>query len=148
MTLLSRRLFLCLIVAQGAHSLEEYLFRLYDVWAPARWISGLFTSDLRVGFASANILLVLLGLWCYVARVRTSHPSDRAWAWFWALLETVNGVGHLALAMGARSYFPGAFTGPCTAGVLALSRDEHWACRAGAGVGYARAELERAAVQQ
>jgi hypothetical protein len=112
MTLRSRRLFSCLIVAQAAHSLEEYLFRLYDVWAPARWVSGLFSGDLRVGFASANILLVLLGLWCYVARVRVSHPSGRTWAWFWALLETANGLGHLALAVGARSYFPGAFTAP------------------------------------
>ena len=119
-TLLSRRLFLWLMVAQAAHSLEEYRFRLYDVFAPARWISGLFSSDLRVGFASANILLVLLGLWCYMARVRTSHPSARIWAWFWAVLETANGLGHLGLAVGARGYFPGALTAPALL-VLSLS---------------------------
>ena len=34
---LTRQLFLWLIVAQAAHSVEEYLSRLYDVLAPARW---------------------------------------------------------------------------------------------------------------
>jgi hypothetical protein len=33
---LARQLFLWLIVAQAAHSVEEYQFRLYDVLAPAR----------------------------------------------------------------------------------------------------------------
>ena len=118
MTLLSRRLFLWLIVAQAAHSLEEYFFRLYDVLAPARWVSGLFSSNPRVGFAIANALLVLFGLWGYLARVRTSHSSGPAWAWFWAVLEIANGVGHLAFAATAGSYFPGAATAPL---LLALS---------------------------
>jgi len=33
--------FLALIVAQAAHSIEEYVFRLFEVLAPARFISGL-----------------------------------------------------------------------------------------------------------
>ena len=118
MTEVSRQLFLWLIVVQAAHSVEEYLFRLYDVLAPARWVSGLFTDNLAVGFALANTCIVLLGLWCYLARVRTSHPSGRAWAWSWAALEGANGAGHLAFAVGARGYFPGAVTAPA---LLALS---------------------------
>jgi hypothetical protein len=115
---LSRQLFLWLIVVQAAHSVEEYLCRLYDVLAPARWVSGLITDNLAVGFALANTCIVLLGLWCYLARVRTSRPSARAWAWFWAALEAANGAGHLAFAAGARGYFPGAATAPA---LLALS---------------------------
>ena len=114
----ARRLFLWLIVVQAAHSVEEYLFRLYDVLAPARWVSGLLTDDLAAGFALANTCIILLGVWCYLARVRTSHPSGRGWAWFWAALEGANGAGHLAFAAGARSYFPGAATAPA---LLALS---------------------------
>src|SRR5262245_33972384 len=111
-TPLGRRLFLWLILAQAAHSLEEYVSRLYDVLAPARWISALFSSNLRVGFAVANVLLVLLGLGCYVASVRTSRPSARLWAWFWAVIEAANGTGHLAFAASAGGYFPGALTAP------------------------------------
>ena len=115
---LTRQLFLWLIVVQAGHSVEECVFRLYDVLAPARWVSGLFTDNLAVGFAIANTCVVLLGLWCYLARVRTSHPSGRGWAWFWAALEGVNGAGHLVFAVGARGYVPGAVTAPA---LLALS---------------------------
>jgi hypothetical protein len=116
---LTRQLFFWLIVAQAAHSVEEYLFRLYDVLAPARWVSGLLSDNLALGFALANVLIVVLGLWCYVARIRASHPSGlRAWGWVWAALEAANGAGHLAFAANARGYFPGAATAPA---LLALS---------------------------
>jgi hypothetical protein len=112
------QLFLWLIVAQATHSVEEYVFRLYDVLAPARWVSGLITDNLAIGFALANTCLVLLGVWCYVARVHRLHPSWRGWAWFWVTLESANGANHLAFAAGARGYFPGAATAPI---LLALS---------------------------
>ena len=117
MTPLIRHLFVALILVQAGHSIEEYLFRLYEVFGPARWISGLFSSDLAAGFAIANCALVFLGVWCYLARVRTSHASGRAWAWFWAALEGANGTGHLALALGAGGYFPGAATAPVLLGL-------------------------------
>jgi hypothetical protein len=56
-----RTLFLALTLAQAAHSVEEYEFRLYDVWPPARAISGLISDDREVGFA--------------VARIRSLRPS-------------------------------------------------------------------------
>ena len=107
------RLFFWLIAAQAAHSLEEYAFRLYDVLAPARWISRVVGgSDPALGFAIANTAIVLLGVWCAVARVRPAHPSAAAWMWSWTALEGANGAGHLLLAAGAGGYFPGAFTAP------------------------------------
>ena len=113
---LSQNLFLCLILSQAAHSIEEYAFRLYDVLAPARFISSLVSSNLAFGFAIANVLLVLFGFWCYLARVRKRHPSGRSWAWFWTVLEVINGANHLILALSSGGYFPGAATAPLLLG--------------------------------
>jgi hypothetical protein len=120
-----RRLFFWLIAAQALHSVEEYAFRLYDVLAPARWVSRTIGgSDPALGFAAANAAVVLLGVWCAVARVRPAHPSATAWMWFWTALEGANGVGHLLFAAGARGYFPGAFTAPLLLALaVALARD-------------------------
>jgi hypothetical protein len=112
----SRFAFLGLIVAQAAHSIEEYFFRLFDVFAPARFVSGLLSSDLARGFALANLLLVSFGIWCYLARVRPDHRVGRGLAWFWAVLEFANGVLHSLLAL-SRGYFPGAATAPLLLGV-------------------------------
>ena len=114
----TRFAFLALILTQAAHSVEEYVFRLYDVFAPARFISGLVSDNLAVGFVVFNAALVLFGLWCYAARVRTSHRSARGWIWLWVVIEFGNGVGHTALAVARGAYFPGAATAPV---LLALS---------------------------
>ncbi len=112
----SQSLFLGLILSQAAHSIEEYCFRLYDVLAPARFISSMVSSNLPLGFAVVNIVLVLFGVCCYLARVRKRHPSGRSWAWFWTALETANGAGHLILAASQGGYFPGAATAPLLLG--------------------------------
>jgi len=108
----TRTAFALLIVAQAAHSVEEYEFRLFDAFGPARFVSRLFSSDAATGFALANIGLVLFGVWCYVARVRTLHPSAPVYAWCWTCLELANGIGHLALSMSRGGYFPGVGTAP------------------------------------
>ena len=108
----SKHLFLALILAQAAHSVEEYLFRLYDVLLPARVVSGLISNNLALGFAIANAALVLFGFWCYLARVRNDRPSGKTWAWFWTILEAANGTGHLLFAAVRGEYFPGAATAP------------------------------------
>jgi len=115
-------LFLALIGVQCLHSLEEYFTKLYNVFTPARYVSGLFATDLRLGFAGFNVALVGFGLWCYVFRVRPNHPGAAGWIWFWVLLELGNGAGHLALAVIRGPYFPGAATAPfliALAGILA-----------------------------
>ena len=112
----SRNLFLCLVLSQAAHSIEEYCFHLYDVLAPARFISSMVSSNLALGFAIVNIVIVLFGVWCYLARVRRRHPSGRSWAWFWTVLEAANGAGHLILAANRGGYFPGAATAPLLLG--------------------------------
>ena len=107
----TRLAFLLLILAQAAHSVEEYAFRLYDLFPPARSpICSASTGP--VGFAVFNIGIVLFGLWCWFARIRSQHRSAGGFAWCWALLELGNGLGHVGLALMAGGYFPGLFTAP------------------------------------
>ncbi len=114
-----QRLFLALIAAQATHSVEEYAFRLYDVFAPARWVSGALGIDRAAGFVVANTLLVTFGLWCHLTRVRTTHRRARFWAWFWTALEGANGSAHILLAVGEGGYFPGLATAPILLGLSA-----------------------------
>jgi Protein of unknown function with HXXEE motif len=107
----TQRAFVLLILAQAAHSLEEYVTRLYDVFPPARFLSSLFSDDLRTGFVIANVLLISFGLWCWAVPVRRGRPSALGLAWFWAVLELTNGTIHLGLAV-VRGYFPGVLTAP------------------------------------
>jgi hypothetical protein len=114
------QLFALLILAQAAHSVEECAFHLYDVFAPARFVAGLVSSDLALGFALANVAVVSFGAWCYVARVRPRHASSRGWAWLWVGIEGANGASHLLFATLRGDYFPGAWTAPLLLG-LALA---------------------------
>ena len=104
--------FLALVVVHALHSIEEYAFRLYEVFPPARFVSGLFASDLRTGFIIFHMTLVIFGLWCYAGPVRRNGASARILVWFWVVIEIVNGVGHPAWAIAARGYVPGAATAP------------------------------------
>lgn len=113
----ARAAFPALIAAQAAHSVEEYVFRLFDVFAPARAVADSFGIDRPLGFAVANLALIGFGIWCYVARVGPGRPSARAFAWFWAVLELANGFGHIGLAIAAGGYFPGLATAPLLVGI-------------------------------
>jgi hypothetical protein len=109
---IGRATFLALILTQAAHSIEEFVFRLYDVFAPARFVSSLFSDDLAVGFGIANVAFVAFGFWSYFARVRPAHPSAALWAWPWIAIEAANGIGHLVIALLRGAYFPGVLTAP------------------------------------
>lgn len=104
--------FLALIVTQAAHSIEEYIFRLYDVFAPARFFSSLVSDNLTIGFAVVNFGFVLFGVWCYFARVRPGHASAIGLIWLWIVIEMINGIGHPAIALARGMYFPGVITAP------------------------------------
>lgn len=112
---LSRRAFLALILVQAAHSTEEYFGRLYDVLAPARFVSGLFFSDPRIGFVIFNASLVAVGVWSYFGPLRHSWPSATAISWAWVVLELLNGAAHITWALAAGAYRPGLITAPVLA---------------------------------
>jgi hypothetical protein len=104
--------FLSLILAQAAHSIEEYVTKLYEVFAPARFVSSLVSQDLALGFLAVNASLVTFGLWSWAIPVRSHWKVARGLVWFWTILELSNGIGHLALASSRGSYFPGVVTAP------------------------------------
>jgi hypothetical protein len=119
----SKRTFLLLICAQALHSIEEYYFSLWEVLAPARYVSSLVSSDLSVGFAVVNAAIVALGVWTYAWPVRRNSSYAIPLAWFWTILETANGIGHTMFALASRSYFPGVYTAPLLlvfSGLLAM----------------------------
>lgn len=105
-------MFLLLILVQAVHSVEEYVFKLYEAFGPTRFVSGLLSDDLQTGFAVANIALVAFGLWCYLARVRPAHASARWWVWPWVVVESANGITHAVVALQRGEYFPGVMTAP------------------------------------
>jgi hypothetical protein len=107
-----RAAFLALILVQAAHSVEEYSTRLFDRFAPARFVSELFGFDRRVGFVIFNVSLVVFGLWCYFGPVSRGTRTGLALAWFWVVLEVLNGFAHVVWAVSAAGYRPGLVTAP------------------------------------
>ena len=111
--------FIALVGIQAAHSVEEYLWRLYEVFPPARFVSGLVSQDLRHGFSIANVVLVTLGLWCFVWPIRRRWRSAMTIGWVWVTIELINGVVHLLWSLRELRYTPGVATAPVLL-VLAL----------------------------
>jgi hypothetical protein len=104
--------FLALLIAQAAHSIEEYAFRLYEVFAPARFVSGLISSDLRTGFIVFNVAFLGFGLFTFVVLLRKQSMAAVPLIWFWSVAEILNAVGHAAISIGEGAYVPGAATAP------------------------------------
>ena len=108
----SQRLFGLLVLAQAAHSIEEYIFRLWESLPPARLIAGLISSDLERGFAIGNVALFLFGAWCYLWPVRRGWPSARTLMWAWAMVEIANGFVHPLWSLRQGMYTAGTVTAP------------------------------------
>jgi hypothetical protein len=108
-----------LVVAQTAHSIEEYAGRLWESFPPAAFLTGLISSNRELGFLVINIALVAFGFWCLIWPVRGDWPSAKSLAWFWVVIETINGIGHPAWTLRQSAYTPGVLTAPILL-VLAL----------------------------
>jgi hypothetical protein len=100
------------VLAQAAHSVEEYLGRLWETFPPARYVSGLVSGDLERGFVLVNVALVAFGIWCFLWPVRRGWPSAVGLAWVWVAIELVNGVGHPLWSLRQGVYTPGVATAP------------------------------------
>jgi Protein of unknown function with HXXEE motif len=104
--------FLALVVVQTAHSVEEYLGRLWDVFPPARFVTGLISEDRRFGFIVFNVALISFGIWCFFWPVLRRWSSAIAFMSFWVVIELINGAGHILWSVQARGYTPGVITAP------------------------------------
>lgn len=101
-----------LVLAQLAHSIEEYVGRLWESFPPARFLTGLVSSDREVGFVVMNIALVAFGLWCLSFPVRHEWRSASGFVWFWIVVEIINGISHPAWTVLQGGYTPGVLTAP------------------------------------
>ena len=104
--------FLALVITQAAHSVEEYRGRLYDIFPPARFVSGAVSHDREQGFVILNLALVAFGAWCVFWPVRRGWHRAVGFAWVWVAIEVVNGVGHPAWSLVRGGYTPGVATAP------------------------------------
>ncbi|MEN8143771.1 MAG: HXXEE domain-containing protein [Gemmatimonadota bacterium] len=104
--------FLALVIAQALHSTEEYVGRLWEVFPPATFLTGLISDNHEVGFLVANIGFVLFGVWVFIWPVRRGWPSARTFIWVWVAIELVNGIGHPAWTIWQGAYMPGVITAP------------------------------------
>jgi hypothetical protein len=108
-----------LVVFQAAHSMEEYVGRLWESFPPATFVSGLVSSNRELGFVIINIALVAFALWCFLFPLRRNWPSARAFLWLWIAVEIINGFGHPIWTLRQRAYTPRVATAPILL-VLAL----------------------------
>lgn len=101
-----------LVLAQAAHSLEEYMGRLWESFPPARFLTGLISQDLEQGFVVINVSLVAFGVWCFLWPVRRQWPGALGLAWLWVGIELINGIGHPLWSLSQLGYTPGLATAP------------------------------------
>jgi hypothetical protein len=103
--------FLLIAITQGIHSIEEYTGHLWVVFPPARFLSGLVSTDLRKGFIIINISLFIVLVLVWLSTY-SKTSSTKGLLWLWAIMETINGLGHIIWAIIERSYVAGLATAP------------------------------------
>lgn len=109
-----------IVLAQAAHSVEEYVGRLWETFPPARFLTGLVSDNPETGFLVINISLVAFGVWCVLWPVRRGWASAVPLAWFWVTIQMINGIGHPLWSVRQGGYTPGVLTAPVLL-VLALN---------------------------
>lgn len=113
-----------LVLAQAAHSIEEYVGRLWESFPPARFLTGLVATDRQQGFLVLNILLVAFGIWCFLWPFRREWPSAVTFGWTWVAVEVLNGIVHPSWSLLQGTYTPGVATAPVLL-ILALDVARH-----------------------
>jgi hypothetical protein len=106
-----RAAFLVLIVLQALHSVEEFIFKFYEVFPPMVSVYRDAPAMARPAFTLANSILVAVGFVCLFRWVWPARPGARAVAWVWAGAEAFNVIAHCVWAILIRGYNPGLVTG-------------------------------------
>jgi Protein of unknown function with HXXEE motif len=107
-----QRSFAALVLAQAAHSVEEYSGRLWESFPPARLLTGLVSQDREWAFIALNVAIAAFGLWCILWPMRRAWPSAAFFAWAWAVVEMINGIVHPLWTLRQGGYTPGVATAP------------------------------------
>jgi hypothetical protein len=103
--------FLLIVLVQALHSIEEYFGKLWEVYAPATFLSGLISSNLKSGFIIINVGLFIVLMLTWLTTFNKNY-SAKGLLWLWIILEIINGAGHTLWAIIERSYVPGLATAP------------------------------------
>jgi hypothetical protein len=101
-----------LLLAQAAHSVEEYIGRFWESFPPAHFLTGLVSQDREWSFVMLTILLMTFGLWCLIWPVRHGWPSAVYLGWAWVIVEATNGIVHPLWTLAEGAYTPGVATAP------------------------------------
>jgi hypothetical protein len=106
------RAFWLLGLSQAAHSMEEMLARLYDFM----WVATERLGLPSMGMTATTFAVVNMGIIALFLLVTPFVISRHVWAigfsWLAAVVEILNGIGHLSGAVLFRRYVPGAVTAP------------------------------------
>lgn len=102
--------FLLLILAQGVHSTEEYITRLWEVFYPARVISNMVSTNTETGFLIINISLFVFGIFSWLIIAKKNNVTSQIIIWFFIIIEFINGIGHPVWALSKMDYVPGLFS--------------------------------------
>jgi hypothetical protein len=106
------RAFWLLGLTQAAHSMEEMISRLYDFM----WVATERLGLPSMGMSATTFATVNMGIIALFLLVTPFVIVRQAWAigfaWLAAVLEILNGIGHLTGAVIFRRYVPGAATAP------------------------------------
>jgi hypothetical protein len=112
-----RRLYITLVLLQVAHSFEEYFTRFYErIGEGSSLLHGAvgFVPVFQFShnfFVIVNVVLITTII-ALIEVVNQGGISGRCIATLLAVIETLNGVAHLTIAVMMRAYFPGALTAP------------------------------------
>ena len=100
------------VLAEAAHSVEEYAGRLWESFPPARYLTGLVSPDRELGFIAINTALVGFAFWCLLFPVRKESRSAPMFIWIWIAVGILNGIGHPVWSLRQGGYTPGVVTAP------------------------------------
>ena len=104
--------YLLLVLVQAAHSIEEYFGHLWDVFPPAKWLTGLIASNRHDAFLAINFGLFIFGMFSWYFIVRKRQKFALVIVWFMVLLEISNGIMHIGWSIKQSNYAPGLITAP------------------------------------
>ena len=104
-------MFLLLVILQAIHSVEEFIFKLYERFPPMRFLFQNAPHLAKPAFAISNALLVLIGLVCFYYWVQPARKGATVVVWIWITIESLNVVAHIVWAALIGGYNPGLVTG-------------------------------------
>lgn len=98
-----RHLYPALVIAQFLHGFEDYVARFHEAFP-------------LYSLAPEFFVLLQVGLFFLLASLIPSVAHGRPWALrlakFWAIVEIVNGGGHLMIGLIEWDIYPGMWTAP------------------------------------